>query len=179
MDALMSAAEQPANRSAAIAAAAPGADDGVRIARIGVAEYARANGMHDPEEIVAFSRQCVQAAVARLGGAAADKLADEALKAAAACFGVIDAADPAPRRAAMEGPVGEAVGGFLPSTSAAIKRLPRPVPEEHRQVMPPQPLGDLPEIVPREVWRSAFRAVKSWLAGGEGVVDDVPEHPQR
>lgn len=140
-------------------------DRAVRSARISVAEYARALGVRDPEEIVKFSRYCVRRALGRSPsrGMAAG-LVKRALDVAASTVGI----DERRLNTAAQGSgsaESESAGGTLVGPVDFVPRA-------KRRAMPRQPLGEMPdagdlgETTVRWVRKSVQALVGSAPAGG-------------
>lgn len=128
----------------------------VRTVRIGVAEYARAGGMRDPEDVVVFTQLCIHEAAQRLAAKGSDKageLLDEALKVAATSCGVD------PNTAAPLTSSGNATKKPGLSPTPGTKGGPiSAVPKSRPRVMPPQPLGELPDVTPARMWNGMLRS---------------------
>jgi hypothetical protein len=140
--------------------------DDLRRVRIALAEYARQGGLHDPIEVLAFTRLCIRGATERLIATSTedtDALFHEALQIASESCGVCkqrsrnkmstpeksqsvsNKSDPARKASSMIARVSE-------------PKIIVPVPEPHGRTMPPQPLGELPDVRPARVWNSLLQA---------------------
>jgi hypothetical protein len=127
--------------------------DTLRTVRIGVAEYARAGGMRDPDNVSSFTRLCIGEAAARLAARRSDNasdLLDEALKVAATRCGVDPKATASP---SSSGDGSEHSSGAMTAKHRALTAVPKSRP----RAMPPQPLGELPDVTPAGMWNSMLR----------------------
>jgi hypothetical protein len=129
----------------------------VRRARTIVAEYARAGGMRDPEAIAEFSRSCVGESLEKSDVRQAPAtLGAEAMRIAVERFGLGALSqvnnsrlvtDPATK--ASEGP-GDGSRNIF-------------VPQQTPQVMPSQPLGELPTLMQAKAWRQYANVAAGWF----------------
>jgi hypothetical protein len=146
--------------------------EALRPVRIALAEYARTSGMYDPLDVVVFTKMCIQEASVRVRSAnitSADALLKESLKVAATSCGVCrqplnQSVLPAPSDIAQL-PINNSLQ--LPTAIAA--RMPQyqplvPVPPLHGRSMPPQSLGELPDIRPTTLWNSLMQLM--WRSVG-------------
>jgi hypothetical protein len=142
--------------------------DALRRARIALAEYARTSGIYDPIDVLAFTQFCIRKASERLGSYGTndeDELLHEVLIVASASCGVC-----MPER-----------GGNMQTHSkstdttkdearvttaqtfvliAQDQKQPVPVPPAKNRAMPPQPLGDLPDVRPATLWASLLQTMR-------------------
>jgi hypothetical protein len=136
----------------------------LRRVRIALAEYARTSGMYDPVDVMVFTKMCIHEASARVESfsACSDALLKEALKVAAASCGVchrqLDAAAIDPAASAKELTT---VPGLSASASFAVRVTHHKslvsIPESHVRSMPPQSLGELPDLRPARLWNSLMQ----------------------
>ena len=142
--------------------------EALRRARIALGEYARTSGMYDPLDVLAFSQLCIREATARLSSICAsdgDALVHEVLRVAAAICGLC----PPSRGETMEPQArtthttdGEAHVSAATSFVAIVadQKTMAPVPPSQKRAMPPQPLGELPDIRPTTLWTSFVQAMR-------------------
>ena len=142
-----------------------------RQARITLGEYARTAGIYDPVEILAFAQLCIREAAQRLDDDVAPNcnvLITEALRIASASCGlrmpnrgeIMDS-----QKSQIDNT--EAIAAITESASTqnfvAIVADQTPVaavPESQKRAMPPQPLGELPDIRPATLWSSSLQVVR-------------------
>ena len=140
-------------------------DDSLRRVRIALAEYARTSGMYDPLDVVVFTKLCIREAVARVKSKPAesnDALLREALRIAAASCGAchVELADQTPDMAVTVDDADEAGrSAGAPGVAARIARRDPivPVPASHGRSMPPQSLGELPDVRPARLLNSLMQ----------------------
>jgi len=142
----------------------------LRRARIALGEYARTTGIYDPVDVMTFTRLCIEQATARVNVTsfdASDALLKEVLRIASTSCGVSNL----PRRGAMKPQVSNSVGGVdeIRSPASAAESFVATiadqapvvaVPPSHERAMPPQPLGELPDVRPARVWSSLLQVTK-------------------
>jgi hypothetical protein len=141
--------------------------DTLRRARIALGEYARMTGIYDPVDILEFTRLCIDEAAARLiasDASEADALVDEVLRVASTSCGVCK-----PRgRGAMDEQKNtsdvKAVTVTSPTetfvTVVTDQKTIVAVPPPHERAMPPQPLGELPDVRPATLWSSFVQVTR-------------------
>jgi hypothetical protein len=155
--------------------------DAERRARIAVAEYARTSGVYDPVDMLEFVRWCIAEATARCDAEHAavhkrtlddDALVIEALSVASATCGICRRrkGDDMTTKTTNDDMVRGSAP--LPMTNQVVRQLAAnkpivPVPKVHERSMPPQPLGELPDVRPTRLWNSAVQSV--WRALGTAV----------
>ena len=125
----------------------------LRRVRVALGEYARRTGMHDPVDILDFTRLCISTAADRLGGAGqsdVDALLRESLRIAAESCGVSKAGSCDVRLAR------ELNRAALPTVA--------PVPQLRERAMPAQPLGELPDLRPAHIWTSLMQGTLRGVA---------------
>jgi len=132
-------------------------------ARIALGEYARTSGIYDPIDVLTFTRLCIEQATTRASATTFDEedaLLKEVLRIASASCGVCQT----PKGGSME-PQTAATTDTVVDVSAstaetfvatvAVDHTPVvPVPPAHERAMPPQPLGELPDVRPARLWNS-------------------------
>jgi hypothetical protein len=121
-------------------------DRAVRSARTSVAEYARALGMRDPEEIVKFTRYCVRRALGRSPSrSSASGLVKRSLDAAAAAVGINARRTQTASAIGVQkaAPAGDSADE---TTARSTPRTVSFVPRAKRRSMPRQPLGEMPAL---------------------------------
>jgi hypothetical protein len=140
--------------------------DDLRRVRIALADYARQSGLLDPVDVLAFAQLCIRGATERLIATSkndADALLQEALRIASESCGVCKQrsgdAMATPKKTQnishKSDPIRKA------STIAPRLLEPKivvPVPQPHARTMPPQPLGELPDVRPSRLWNSLLQA---------------------
>jgi hypothetical protein len=138
----------------------------LRRVRVALGEYARQSGMHDPLDVLTFTRLCIKGASERLisvGAHDTESLLHEALRIASESCGVCKQrngdAMSIPREEKHYGNRSDPVR----AASRIVVRVAEPivvvpVPEPHERTMPPQPLGELPDIRPAHLWTSLVQA---------------------
>lgn len=129
----------------------------LRRIRVALGEYARRMGMHDPVDVLAFTRLCISGAADRLGSAGksdVDALLRESLHVAAESCGVSKCEN-------RGAPLAKELNGVVAPTVV-------PVPQLRERAMPAQPLGELPDLRPAHLWsslaQSLWRAVATMLS---------------
>lgn len=150
--------------------------DDLRRVRIALGEYARHGGLHDPIEVLAFTRLCIRGATERMIATRTndfDALFHEALKIASESCGICKKrssnAMSTPKKSKnishKSDPVRKASSMI---SRASGPKIIAPVPEPHGRAMPPQPLGELPDVRPARLWNSllqvAWRPVGTLLS---------------
>jgi hypothetical protein len=134
----------------------------IRTARTLVAEYARAGGLRDPEAIAEFSRSCVSRALKKTfplsRGEDIAALCGEALRIAAERFG-LGLSPPVRHSGQAAASARKAAAGRAAGTQNIF--VPRQIP----QVMPPQPLGELPALLRPKAWRRVASVTVQWCTG--------------
>jgi len=139
--------------------------DELRRVRIALAEYARTSGMYDPVDVMVFIKMCIQEAARRVPSRTANcgqALLTESLKVAAASCGVchrpLDTAAIEPAASATEL---SAVPALSASATFATRVMHHKslisIPESHARSMPPQSLGELPDMRPARLWNSLMQ----------------------
>jgi hypothetical protein len=139
--------------------------EALRPVRIALAEYARTSGMYDPLDVVVFTKMCIHEASARVQSAnitSADAILKEALKVAATSCGVCDRQpnESAVQSAEQAAPLPNENSPHVPTgvASRTSQRKPVvPVPPLHGRSMPPQSLGELPDVRPTTLWNSLMQ----------------------
>jgi hypothetical protein len=141
--------------------------DTLRRARIALGEYARMTGIYDPIDILEFTRLCIDEAAARANASDAidaDALVDEVLRVASTSCGVCK---PRGRRAMDEkkntsdvkaGAASSPTETFV--TVVTDQKTIVAVPPPHERAMPPQPLGELPDVRPATLWSSFIQVTR-------------------
>jgi hypothetical protein len=132
-------------------------------ARVALGEYARTSGIYDPVDVLTFTRLCIEQATARVGATSFDEedaLLKEVLRIASATCGVCNT----PKGGPMDPQTSATDAAKVPAMSSlsenfvatvAVERTPVvPVPPAHERAMPPQPLGELPDVRPARLWNS-------------------------
>ena len=139
-------------------------------ARVALGEYARTSGIYDPVDVLTFTRLCIEQATAHVSATnfdADEALLNEALRIASASCGVCKlpkGGSMEPQTAATPETVVE-----VPATTSkmmetfvstvAVEHAPVvAVPPSHERAMPPQPLGELPDVRPARLWNSFVQA---------------------
>jgi hypothetical protein len=133
-------------------------------ARIALGEYARTTGIYDPVDVMTFTRLCIDQATTRVNATnfdAENALLKEVLRIASASCGVCRApvgSSVEPQTATVDTVVevpeqlSEAetfVASVTPEHGPVVA-----VPPAHERAMPPQPLGELPDVRPATLWNS-------------------------
>jgi hypothetical protein len=140
--------------------------DELRRIRIALGEYARQSGMHDPIDVLAFTRLCIEGASERLIAISAndtEALLHESLRIASETCGLCNQknsdAMSTPQQvrhdAKKSDPI-KAASNIAARASGPAAVM--PVPEPHERKMPPQPLGELPDLRPAQLWASLMQA---------------------
>jgi len=122
--------------------------------------------LHDPIEVLAFTRLCIRGATERLiitSTSDFDALFDEALQIAAESCGVCNQrssnAMSTPEKSQniynKSDPVRKASSMVA---RASEPKIIVPIPEPHGRTMPPQPLGELPDVRPARLWNTLVQA---------------------
>jgi hypothetical protein len=131
-------------------------------ARIALGEYARTTGIYDPVDVMTFTRLCIEQATPRVNATSfddSDALVKEVLRIASASCGVFKT----PKGGSMEPQTTTTDTVVDVSTSAAETFVATvavehasvvAVPPAHERAMPPQPLGELPDVRPARLWNS-------------------------
>lgn len=140
-------------------------DNELRRVRIALAEYARTSGMYDPVDVMVFTKMCIQEAARRVPSRTAncgDAVLTEALKVAAASCGVCHRQlDGAAIETAASPAELTAVAGLSASATFAARVTHHKslvsIPESHVRSMPPQSLGELPDLRPARLWNSLMQ----------------------
>jgi hypothetical protein len=146
--------------------------DDLRRIRIALAEYARQGGLHDPIEVLAFTQLCIRGATERLIATSAedtDALFHEALQIASESCGVckqrsstaMSTSERAQNISHKSDPIRKASSMVA---RASEPEMIVPVPEPHGRTMPPQPLGELPDVRPARLWNTLVQA--AWRSVG-------------
>jgi hypothetical protein len=145
---------------------ASGSSDNLRRIRIALAEYAHHNGMHDPLDVLAFTQLCIRGATERLIAVDIndnDALFHEAIRVASESWGVCkhqnSDSKSTPAIANRDSQPSDAVQ----AASSLVARVSdpnvaAPTPEPNERTMPSQPLGELPDIRPANLWNSLMQA---------------------
>jgi hypothetical protein len=133
-----------------------------------VGEYARTSGIYDPVDVLEFTRLCIDEAIGRLGAhgsTKADVLLREVLGIASVSCGVRKP----PRGDSMDVQETENVAASTNACAAATASFvasvseQKPVvavPASHERSMPPQQLGELPDVRPATLWSSFTQTVR-------------------
>jgi hypothetical protein len=134
-------------------------------ARVALGEYARTSGIYDPVDVLTFTRLCIEQATASVNATnfdEADALLKEVLRIASASCGVCQApkgGSMEPQTAATTDTVVDVPAPMSTAeTFVATVAVEHPpvvaVPPAHERAMPPQPLGELPDVRPARLWNS-------------------------
>ncbi len=142
------------------------ASDELRRVRVALGEYARQSGMHDPVDVLAFTRLCIKSASERLmavGAHDAESLLQEALRIASESCGVCKQRNGEAMSMPREVEHDVKRSDPAPAASRIVARVSEPtvvvpVPEPHERTMPPQPLGEMPDLRPASLWTSVVQA---------------------
>jgi hypothetical protein len=169
VDTELSSAESIATPDSQIsnAAIARWSSDDLRRVRIALAKYARQSGLRDPIEVLAFTQLCIRAASERLiaiNSEDADAMLHEALRIASTSCGVCKQRS----TNAMSTPETQNISRKSDPVQRASSIVARasepkvfvPVPEPHSRTMPPQPLGELPDVRPTRLWNTWLQAAR-------------------
>jgi hypothetical protein len=140
--------------------------DDLRRTRIALAECARQGGLHDPIEVLAFTQLCIRGATDRLIATSAndfDELFHEALQVASESCGVCKQrssnAMSTPKKTQTISHKSDPVRKASSMVAQASEpKIIVPVPEPHGRTMPPQPLGELPDVRPARLWNTLVQA---------------------
>jgi hypothetical protein len=146
--------------------------DDLRPVRIALAEYARQSRIYDPVDVVAFTRLCIRGATQRLiesGKVDTDALFHEALQVASESCGVCKQrssnAMSTPEKTQNISDTSDSVRkASIMIARASEPKIIVPVPEPHGRTMPPQPLGELPDVRPARLWNTLVQA--AWRSVG-------------
>jgi hypothetical protein len=134
-------------------------------ARVALGEYARTSGIYDPVDVLTFTRLCIEqatACVSAMGFDEEDALLKEVLRIASASCGVgktSKGGSMEPQAAAttdtvVDVPAPMSTMETFVATVAVEHASVVPVPPAHERAMPPQPLGELPDVRPARLWNS-------------------------
>jgi hypothetical protein len=138
-------------------------------ARVALGEYARTSGIYDPIDVLDFTRLCIEHASANVSVTnfnAEDALVKEVLRIASASCGVCKmpkggSVEPQ-TTATSETRVEVSTTTSAMETFVATVRVEHApvvaVPRSHERAMPPQPLGELPDVRPARLWNSFVQA---------------------
>jgi hypothetical protein len=139
-------------------------------ARVALGDYARTSGIYDPVDVLTFTRLCIEHAAANVSATnfnADEALLKEVLRIASASCGVCKM----PKGGSME-PQTAATTETLVEVQTATSKMETfvatvalehtpvvAVPPAHERAMPPQPLGELPDVRPARLWNSFVQAI--------------------
>jgi hypothetical protein len=146
----------------------------LRRARIAAGDYARSNGMYDPVDVLAFTQLCIEHATGRVNATtfdASEALVKEVVRIASTSCGVCrtsEAASVVKGDTNSSEPVVAAPTSVTASFVASVAECAPviAVPPVHQRAMPPQPLGELPDVRPARLWMSLLQTTKraTWSA---------------